>query len=197
MSAKKVTASRTRSKPVPGEREKVGDAALERRTGKRWERWFAVLDGAGVATEGHRAIVAHLHGRHGLDGWWAQTVAVGYEQARGLRAKHQKPDGFQISRSKTIAAPLAEVYRAWSDGRRRARWLPGAALTVRTATPAKTMRITWEADGTSVEAYFLAKDPEKSQVVVQHSKLPDAQAAERMKAHWGAALERLQAALER
>jgi hypothetical protein len=39
---------------------------------------------------------------------------------------------------------------------------------------------------------FYLKDPKKSQVVVQHSKLPDARTAKRMKAYWSNALDRLQ-----
>jgi hypothetical protein len=40
------------------------------------------------------------------------------------------------------------------------------------------------------------KGESKSQVSLQHSKLPDAGAAARMKTFWGTALERLKAFLE-
>jgi hypothetical protein len=60
-------------------------------------------------------------------------VAVTYEQERGLRDKHQKPDGYEISRSKTITAPIANVYSAWNEKSKGPRWL-AEPLEIRTAT---------------------------------------------------------------
>jgi len=47
-----------------------------------------------------------------------------------------------------------------------------------------------------LEVSFNSKDDEKSLVVVQHSKLPDAKASAKMKAYWAKALDRLREALE-
>ena len=58
------------------------------------------------------------------------------------------------------------------------------------------MRITWD-DGTHVDADFYAKGDAKSQVSVQHSKLPDDKAVARLKAYWSESLDRLKALLER
>jgi hypothetical protein len=65
----------------------------------------------------------------------------------------------------------------------RARWLPDVDLTVRTATREKSMRITWP-DRTSVEVGFTRRGPTKSQVALQHGKLPDRVASTRMKQYW-------------
>ena len=46
------------------------------------------------------------------------------------------------------------------------------------------MRITWE-DATSVDVYFSAKGAAKSQVAIQHRKLPNKAAATKMKEYWG------------
>ena len=52
-------------------------------------------------------------------------------------------------------------------------------------------------DGAQViSVNFNEKGRIKSQVTVQHGKLPDARAAEKMKAYWGKALQRLKAHLE-
>jgi hypothetical protein len=56
-------------------------------------------------------------------------------------------------------------------------------LTVRTATRHKSIRITWS-DKTSVQVGFAARSAAKSQVQVQHAKLPDRQASTRMKQFW-------------
>jgi uncharacterized protein YndB with AHSA1/START domain len=121
-------------------------------------------------------------------------VAVTYEQARGLRAKHEKPGGFEISVSRTIEAPVAQAYKAWTDEKTRKRWLP-ANFTIRKATTNKTLRITWE-DDSSVAAAFLSKAAGKCQVVAQHGKLKDAKAGAKMKKYWSDALERLKEAIE-
>jgi hypothetical protein len=47
-----------------------------------------------------------------------------------------------------------------------------------------------------VAAAFLPKGSNKCQVVAQHSKLPDAKAAAKMKAFWARALDRLKGSIE-
>ena len=176
----------------------VGDAAVEKATGRAWEAWLALLDSANAKLLPHKEIVALLFGKHGVPGWWAQMVAVGYEQARGLRAVGQKSGtgDFAANASKTIAASVDDVFAAWEDARRRARWLPGAKLEIRRATSAKSMRITWLADGSSVDVGFYTKGPAKSAVALDHSKLASAAARTRQKRYWSEALERLKALTE-
>jgi uncharacterized protein YndB with AHSA1/START domain len=174
----------------------VGDAAVEARTGKKWAEWFKILDAAGAKKMDHQEIVAVLTEKHKLPPWWRQMVAVGYEQTRGLRQKHQKPEGYEISSSKTLAAPVAAVFDAWENPKARQRWLGEAASVIRKATPDKSIRITWSDQKTSVEVGFYPKGDSKTQVAVQHSKLADAKAAERMKDYWGKKLERLKEFIE-
>jgi uncharacterized protein YndB with AHSA1/START domain len=47
-----------------------------------------------------------------------------------------------------------------------------------------------------VAVAFLPKGANKSQIVAQHGKLPDAKAATKMKKFWSEALDRLKALLE-
>jgi hypothetical protein len=58
------------------------------------------------------------------------------------------------------------------------------------------MRFTWKDGKTILSINFAAKNNDKSQVVVQHMKLPSATAASRMKTYWAKALDRLQERLE-
>jgi uncharacterized protein YndB with AHSA1/START domain len=176
---------------------RMSDDAVRAKTGKTWPEWFAVLDAAGCRKMTHQEIVACLRDQHGLGPWWQQMVTVGYEQERGLREKHEKPDGYSISASRTIAVPLADLYGAWHDKRKRGRWLSDDDFTVRKATANKSLRITWGDGTTSVEVNFVPKGEAKSQVAVQHDKLADAKAAERQKVYWREALDRLQALLEK
>ncbi|MEX2262446.1 MAG: SRPBCC domain-containing protein [Bryobacteraceae bacterium] len=176
--------------------EGPSSAAVQAKTGKTWEEWYAILDAAGAASMSHKAIAEYLYEKQGVPGWWAQTVTVGYERARGIREKYQKADGFSASRSKTFDAPLDKLYEAWADAKIRKRWLRGAETTVRRSTANKTMRISWGDGRTSVTAYFLAKGSGKSQVAIEHSKLADTKDVERMKDYWGKNLDRLKELLE-
>jgi hypothetical protein len=122
---------------------------------------------------------------------------VGYERIKGLRAIGQRRSGaFEASKSRTFPVPLARLYRAFRDARTRARWLPGVKLTVRSASPEKYMRITWP-DETSVVVGFLSKGADKSQVAIQHEKLPDQAAATRSKQYWAERLDFLGQVLDR
>src|SRR3954467_2411934 len=167
-------------------------AIVKERTGCTWERWVKALDYAQAYTWTHREIAKHVHEKYKVPGWWAQSVTVGYERIKGLRAVGQRRDGsFEANKSRTFSVPLVRLYQAFADSRTRARWLPGIQLTIRTATRNKSMRITWP-DQTSVDVGFMSKGANKSQVALQHGKLPDRAQAARMKEYWA---ERL-AALE-
>jgi len=174
---------------------RMSDEAVEAKTSKTWSRWFKHLDAAGAKKMTHQEIVAHLHDKHGVRPWWTQMVAVTYEQARGLRDKHEKPEGFEISVSRTIAAPIAKAYRAWTDEKTRKKWLP-SNVTIRKATTNKSLRLNWDDGKTIVATAFLAKGDGKTQVVAQHNKLPDSKSAARMKKFWSESLDRLKELIE-
>lgn len=169
----------------------VGDDAVFKATGKTWKEWLAVLDRAGAKKMSHKEIVAVVREKHGIGPWWRQMVTVGYEQARGLRQKHEKPEGFSISRSKTMNVPVEKLFKAWSNARLRAQWLADP-LRISTSTANKSLRIAWSADSTRVEVMFYPKGPEKTQMVVQHNKLPSAKKAASMKTFWTKAIKNLE-----
>jgi len=183
-------------KSTAGKYGGISSAAVKEATGQTWAQWLALLDRAGARKLPHREITRLLQTRHKLPDWWGQMVAVGYEQARGLRLKHQKPDGFEISVTKTIASPVDRAFAAWKIPAQREKWLPRTPLTVRKATPHKSIRILW-ADGTTLSVNFWPKGPLKCQVVPQHAKLPTPESAEQMKAYWAEKLESLRAHLEK
>lgn len=171
------------------------DAAVLAATGKTWDEWFRILDEAGAASLSHKEIVALLSQSFGhVSGWWQQSITVEYEKARGLREKHQHADGYSASASKTMSVRADAVFEAWQDPSQRARWLE-KEIVIRKATPPKSLRITWT-DGTHVDVYVYPKGENKCQVSLEHSKLPDRDAAERQKLFWRKALDRLKATLE-
>jgi len=174
---------------------RMSDDAVKAKTGKTWNEWFKILDSASAKKLSHQEIVALLDKKHDVGPWWQQMVAVTYGQSRGLREKHQKPEGYEISVSRTIDAPVNKAFRAWTDERTRKAWL-SSNFKIRKATTNKSLRITWEDDRTSVAVAFIPKGARKCQVVPQHSKLADARTAAKMKSFWAKALDRLKELIE-
>jgi uncharacterized protein YndB with AHSA1/START domain len=174
----------------------ISSDAVKAKTGKTWAEWIVALDAEGCQKMNHKEIVAVLHSKFGVGEWWQQMVTVGYEQARGLRAKHQRPEGYEVSGSKTIAVPVSALFHAWHDARTRAKWLKGHKLTLRKATPGKSLRALWSDGASTLDVNLYAKGEAKTQVAVQHGKLKSAKEAAAMKKFWAEALERLKEFLE-
>jgi len=176
---------------------RMSDEAVKKATGCDWTKWVVALDKAGGKEMSHPQLAAHIHEKYHTPSWWSQMVAVGYERIRGLRGHGQQRSGdWSVNKSKTVAAPLAELYAAFSNARRRARWLPGVKLTIRGARPNQTMRIRWE-DGTPVDLGFYARGQSKSQVTLAHRKLPTKADADRVRAFWTERLEALAAMMKK
>jgi hypothetical protein len=174
----------------------ISSDAVRAKTGKGWTEWFAILDKAGASKWSHKEIATFLHEQK-CGNWWSQMVTVGYEQARGLRVKHQTADGFTAGASKTIEAPVATLFRSWTDAKTRTKWLPDAAdITIRSATSNKSLRIVWTDGTSSVVVQFYPKGADKSQVTIERRKLKNAKEVDQVKAYWSAALKELKAMLE-
>src|SRR5687768_11971471 len=175
----------------------MSDAVIKERTGCGWERWVKSLDYHGAADMPHRDIAALVHEKYKVGDWWGQAVAVGYERIKGLRAKGQRRDGsYEASKSRTFNVPVSVLFDAWAEAATRKRWLEKNDIKVRTATKPKTMRLGWS-DGTIVAVGFTAKGKDKSSVAIQHTKLPDREAADRLKEYWTDRFEALGELLEK
>jgi uncharacterized protein YndB with AHSA1/START domain len=179
----------------------MSDDAVKAKTGCTWERWVRSLDHDGAAELSHREIAKLIHEKYKIGSWWTQMVAVGYERIKGLRGQGQQRDGsFGATKSRTYNVPIGVLFEAWTDASIRNRWLDGAAVKIRTATAPKSLRLDWrEAGGTLdgiVAVGFFTKGGGKSSVALEHTKLPDRGAVNRLKAYWTARLDALQKVLE-
>jgi hypothetical protein len=162
----------------------MADARIQEKTGHDWAGWVRILDAANAATLKHGEIAAIVNQQHDVDGWWSQTVTVGYERIKGLRARGQRRDGtYEAGKSKTFDVPVTKLFRAFADTRTRNRWLREPGLKLRTAIAPKSARLGW-ADGTIITVLFTAKSVAKSSIALTHTKLPDKESAERMKKYW-------------
>ena len=170
----------------------MSDAVIKEKTGCTWERWVEALDYHGAAEMSHRDIAKLVSEKYKIGSWWTQTVTVGYERIKGLRARGQQRDGtYGATKSRTFNVPVSDAVRR-VDGR-RARATAGStarSVRVRTATAPKSMRLDWT-DGSIIAVGFTSKGKAKSAVALEHSKLPDRDAANRVKEEWSDRLDAL------
>lgn len=160
------------------------DAAVQRATGKSWDEWFALLDAWDGTTRSHPEIARHVHETYGIDEWWAQSVTVAYERARGMRALHERPDGFSMSASKTFSVPVERLFAAFVEHDARERWLEAVALRPRTSQPHKSARFDVLPGETRLAITFVAKGSEKAAVQLRMERLAASEDVERWRALW-------------
>lgn len=177
-------------------RPPVTEERLVGTTGRGWLDWLALLDEWGARDHNHKEIAQHLMTVHEVPGWYAQSITVGYERARGMRAVGQHADGFAITATRTVATPVERLFTAFTDAEERERWLPGADMRERTATAPKSARYDWEDGTTRVIAGFERLVDGRSRIALAHERLPDADAADAMKGWWRDRLGALKAMLE-
>lgn len=190
-SPKKSTPAKVEAPPDYATLSGIAEKTIAAKTGAGWAEWVKRLDAVGAASKPHGEIAQHVHDAFGIPDWWSQSVTVGYERIRGLRAIGQRRGGsYEINKSKTVPVAVGRLFAAFAEAKTRKRWLPGVALEVRKATADKSMRITWE-DGTSVEVGFYPKGSDKSTVALAHTKLPNRGRADELRRYWGERLDAL------
>nr|MDQ3958519.1 DUF4287 domain-containing protein [Actinomycetota bacterium] len=137
--------ARKRQTPRTISRVRKNEESVRDNTGRTWDEWFALLDRWGARDRKHGEIARWLVEEQGVDGWWAQSITVAYEQERGIRAPGQRLDGtYSVTASKTVNVPVGKLFDAFHDEDTRGRWLGDGELTVRTTRPGKSLTATWE-----------------------------------------------------
>lgn len=191
----------------------VTNEAAKAATGKTLDQWFAELDQADGLKLGRREINNRLYAQK-LDPWWCATVAVEYERHHDVRKKDGLYEGYFVCATKTIAAPLAEVFKAWSSGAALSKWFgsgteadvkdggsfhnkdgdKGTFLRVRLN---KDIRMTFEHLGfsapTQVDVQFQDKGKGKTGLLVNHTRIQTRDEADGLRVAWGQALDQLKA----
>ncbi len=175
----------------------ITDKVVVEKTGKTMAEWFDVLDRKGAKMldpHGIYELIGTIDGLKPLGEVNQGLLSTSYQWDRGLRQRGEKKDGFEISASKTIAVPVDELYRSFVDDSIRGEWL-GHEIEITKATEDKSARAAW-GDGTRVSVDFHPKGDAKSQIVVQHLKIADAEKAAELKGLWSTALDALKSILE-
>ena len=181
----------------------VSAERVEQATGRDWDAWIVAIDAIGGENLSHKEIAARLAHEHGLSGWWAQMVTVGYERAKGRRVLGQTADaGFQVGVRRTYPAPREAVWAALAGRPGLAVWLgdplarlePGERYSASDGTTGEIRvvkpgdRIRWTLSrptGTSTAQIALAEPAAgKTAVTFHHEKLADAAERQAMRDHW-------------
>ena len=191
----------------------MSDEAVARATGCDWNEWLRFLDDLGAHELNHKEIVALIAGPGRLsNGWWQQSIAVGYEQARGLRVVGQtSAGGFQIGVQRTLPVPVDMAWDLLTEGPGRAIWLgtvdnlefqkgeryrtsEGVWGEVRSVAAGQRVRLTWHSPmlaSPSTLQVYIAPSGEKSSVRFHQERLSSLDERESMRQHWRDVLERL------
>lgn len=190
---------------LPGRRRRIAepevdDDAVSAATGRDWDAWVALVDDRPDTVEGHQALARWLADEHGVDAWWSQTVAIGYERITGLRAVGQQSDGsFAANRSRTLVTDdgldAAALRALLLDDADREDLFGGLATELRSRPGTKALRIGMP-EGVAIvaiEDVRAAGRPDRLRVAVQHGGLAAADQVEEWKAFWGDWLEALAA----
>jgi hypothetical protein len=168
--------------------------AIAKATGLDWREWAAYLDQNGAKDLDHAAIakLAHqkLDGKLDNPGWWAQSVAVAYEQHIGRREPGQRSDGtFEATVSKTFDCGMDSAMNKWLKSiKPRASFKSVQLAGVPNSTAPKRGRH-WAvslADGSRLNADAYPQTPDKTTFTITHTKLTSAQAAAQWKKYWRA-----------
>lgn len=180
-------------------------AAIARATSREWADWASLLSEAGGASLSHPQLadvaLRNMPEAVTNPGWWAQSVAVAYEQAIGRRVVGQDSDGtFRTSVSKTVTLSPDDSLAAWTrivaDPGLRLTDENGASIAwfgeTRTSVTEKWWR--WRrdlSDGSRAAVEITRKTDGRTLVTLTHSKLSGTEAIAHWKGVWKPLLQQI------
>lgn len=185
--------NQTRAESIPG---------IERATGRSWADWVEIFESQGARTLPHSkiAIIARAAVPETVKNpdWWAQGIAIAYEQHAGLRVPGQSSTGtFRVSASRTLNGDRDALIDAWATiADPLTEHLGHAAGEPRRSRTEK--RTFWRLDiegAGRVEVAASIKPGDKAGdkiiVAVSQDGLPDGDRIEQWRAHWKSLLTQL------
>lgn len=168
----------------------VADDRVRAATGRTWDGWCDEIDAWPGHEQGHAAVAAWLQSEHGVEGWWAQTVTVGWERITGRRLPGQMSDGtFAVNVSRAVAVDAGGLRSLLLDDGDRADLFGGRATSLRSRTTSKSLRFGMEPG--VAEVAIDDRGDGRARVAVQHTRLPDAGDVDAWRTWWTAWLEAL------
>lgn len=165
--------------------------AIAAATGRPWDQWSAALHDASAEKLGHKQIAELAFTLMPRDlenpGWWAQGVAVAFEQEIGRRLPGQAQDGtFQGSTTATLHTTLDEALARWLQAVAGRKEFNGQTLSGDPATSSSERWRYWRAsfsDGTKTQVDIGLKG-EKATIAVNVTKASTPQMVSEWKSFW-------------
>ena len=171
----------------------INTEAIEKATGASWKEWRAFLDDAKAADMDHNDIVKKARTFRSISGWWAQSVAVAYEQSIGRRKPGQSSDGsFSVSLSRTLPMPQHTAFESWCAFAAELNKIDKRTIIGTPTTSTTPKRFYWRCkfdDGSNASMCFEMKNAEKAVARVEHNKLGEEAAIAERKSAWATLLD--------
>lgn len=196
----------------------ISNESIKAKTGRGWAEWIKVIDGLGGADMTHKEIVQKLYEKSlGTNGWWRQSITVGYEKIKGRRVLGQTADqGFEVGVHKTLPVERDELWEFLLSRQGLKLWLgtleelilerkqpyktaEDTEGEVRTFKESEFIRMTWQPRGrrtpTTLQIRMNSTGENKTRFSFHHEKLEDPKDREAMRDHWRDVTEKIAKAL--
>lgn len=174
------------------------DAALKEATGKDWLGWKSSLEEWGVKEKSFLELSTYLSNEFGLNDWWAQGIAVGYERMTVQRLVGQLSNGtVSANIRKTVPASIELTHSTIVVELKRYQWLNTSGVRLRTSMAPNNARFDDYEAKVIVTFTLTEEDDGRCSIHLQADKLNSEEAGEQWKAAWEPRLDRLAAYLDR
>ncbi len=164
----------TRVKKSPQVRA-MNTLAIAEGTGTSWAVWCKKLDAANAKSLSHGEIVEAAQRIKPVSGWWAQGIAVAYEQHIGRRKPGQMSDGtYSASASRTVVSGRDAAFETWSAFASKMRSIGSIDFSDAASVSHTPKRSYWKRkcqDGSKVVIGFEDKPNGRALIAVEHQKL--------------------------
>lgn len=164
----------------------MSDEAMVEATGKTHNEWADIIDARWGDDFDHAAVARHLEERFDeINGWWAQTITVGYERITGRRLPYQRADGsFSCSKSRTVAVDADVLRKLLLSDEHRTDLFPDQATELRSKPTTKALRIAIGPEEAVAIFGIHNQGDGRSTISVQHERLPTYDSVEEWKFYW-------------
>lgn len=194
---------------------KTSDEAVKKATGKIWSEWVDLIDQEGGEKLTHKEIAKILFDKKYIEnGWWCQTVTVGYEYAKGRRKVGETvTQGIEIGARKTMQVGVNDLWDFTFSNEGLKIWLgdikdfklepqfyfqtsEGTRGEIRTIKIGEKIRLIYLPKDfkkpSTLQLYFEDKGSEKSTLGFHQEKLKNLKTREQMKKHWEEVLDEIE-----
>lgn len=189
----------------------VTDEACKAMTGRTMGDWIDALHAHGDLPTKRRDAINWMYAEMNKNLFWPTTVWVEMEKRLDRRAKDGRFEGYNICSTKSIKAPLATVFSAWTtavassflgatpDG--AGNWIDkqGNRAELKRIRENQDLRYTFHTAGvedpTEIDVMFAEKDG-KVGITLNHNRIQTREEADGLRKAWGEALSALKSLLE-